>query len=63
MHDIYTYGIRLHKNRRVFTGYSYGEFYDWDLYFENLSCPITESVITTAMEWKCFLTSNWSVGL
>lgn len=36
MNDIRTYGIRLHKDRRVLTGYSYGEFYDWDLYFENL---------------------------
>ena len=36
MSDIRTCGIRLHKDRRVLTGYSYGEFYDWDLYFENL---------------------------
>ena len=36
MRDIRSYGIRLYKDRRVLTGYSYGEFYDWDLYFENL---------------------------
>jgi len=36
MSDIRTYGIRLHKDRRVLTGYAYGEFYDWDLYFENI---------------------------
>jgi putative isomerase len=36
MSDIRTYGIHLHKGRQVLTGYSYGEFYDWDLYFENL---------------------------
>lgn len=34
--DIQRYGIRLHKDRQVLTGYSYGEFFDWDLYFENL---------------------------
>jgi putative isomerase len=34
--DIQRHGIRQHKDRRVLTGYSYGEFYDWDLYFENL---------------------------
>ena len=36
MNDIRNYGIRQHKSRQVLTGYSYGEFYDWDLYFENL---------------------------
>jgi putative isomerase len=36
LNDIHAYGIRLHKNRKVLTGYCYGEFYDWDLYFENL---------------------------
>lgn len=34
--DIKRYGIVFHNGRRVLTGYSYGEFYDWDLYFENL---------------------------
>lgn len=34
--DLHTHGIRIYKGRRVFTGYSYGEFYDWDMYFENL---------------------------
>src|SRR6266498_1108831 len=36
MQDINQYGIRYHLDRKVLTGYSYGEFYDWDLYFENL---------------------------
>jgi putative isomerase len=34
--DIKQNGIRFHNRRQVLTGYAYGEFYDWDLYFENL---------------------------
>lgn len=34
--DLFTHGVRFHNGRRVVTGYSYGEFYDWDLYFECL---------------------------
>lgn len=34
--DIKQYGIQFYNGRQVLTGYSYGEFYDWDLYFENL---------------------------
>jgi len=35
--NIRTRGIRAYNNRRdLVTGYSYSEFYDWDLYFENL---------------------------
>jgi putative isomerase len=36
--DIYKEGIKLYPEGNAFllTGYSYGEFYDWDLYFENL---------------------------
>ena len=29
-------GIREYEGRRLVTGYSSREFYDWDLYFENL---------------------------
>jgi len=48
----------------VLTGYSYGEFYDWDLYFENLFLTYyRESVITTATGWKCFSTSSWNAAL
>jgi len=35
--DIATRGIKPYRNQcDLVTGYSYGEFYDWDLYFENL---------------------------
>lgn len=34
--DIVNHGVREQNRRRVLTGYSYDEFYDWDLYFENL---------------------------
>jgi putative isomerase len=36
--DIEKNGIRyfLQENSNLLTGYSYGEFYDWDLYFENI---------------------------
>lgn len=43
--DIKQFGIRMvsnangdpiSTNARLLTGYSYGEFYDWDLYFENI---------------------------
>ena len=35
--DIRARGIRQFNNRvDLLTGYSYDEFYDWDLYFENL---------------------------
>ena len=35
--DIATRGILPYRNQAdLLTGYSYGEFYDWDLYFENL---------------------------
>lgn len=34
--DIRAEAIRFHNRRRVLTGYSYGELYDWDLYFENI---------------------------
>ncbi|MDK2902191.1 MAG: hypothetical protein PWQ93_110 [Clostridiales bacterium] len=43
--DIKRFGIRMvsdangepiSTNARLLTGYSYGEFYDWDLYFENI---------------------------
>jgi hypothetical protein len=34
--DIKNHGIRLFDGKRCITGYSYNEFYDWDLYFENL---------------------------
>ena len=31
------YGIRWYNDRTLMlTGYAYGEFYDWDLYFENI---------------------------
>jgi len=36
IYDMKAYGVRFQNGRKVFTGYSYGEFYDWDLYFENL---------------------------
>ena len=43
-HDIRTRGISRSDNSHsaiagiqdLLTGYSYGEFYDWDLYYENL---------------------------
>ena len=35
-HDIITRGIRPYAGSTLVTGYSYEEFYDWDLYFENL---------------------------
>lgn len=35
-HDIITRGIIPWERTTLLTGYSYGEFYDWDLYFENL---------------------------
>jgi len=35
-HDIRTRGIRPFNGVDLLTGYSYGEFYDWDLYFENI---------------------------
>jgi hypothetical protein len=35
-HDICTRGIRPYAGSTLVTGYSYEEFYDWDLYFENL---------------------------
>lgn len=36
-HHIATRGIRPYRNHAdLITGYSYGEFYDWDLYFENI---------------------------
>ncbi|MFI3213122.1 MAG: trehalase family glycosidase [Eubacteriales bacterium] len=44
-YDITTHGIRnfsssginySHVNARLLTGYAYDEYYDWDLYFENL---------------------------
>jgi len=36
--DIAEKGIILYEpdNRKLLTGYAYGEMYDWDLYFENL---------------------------
>lgn len=36
--DIITRGIKTQPgtNLRMLTGYSYGEYYDWDLYFENV---------------------------
>ena len=34
--DIKECGLRIQNNRKCLTGYSYSEFYDWDLYFENL---------------------------
>lgn len=34
--DMRNFGVRLHHGRRVFTGYSYAELYDWDLYFEGI---------------------------
>ncbi len=30
------HGIRDFEGRKLLTGYSYAEFYDWDLYFENV---------------------------
>lgn len=36
IHDMKTGGIRFHNRRRVFTGYAYAEFYDWDMYFEGI---------------------------
>ena len=36
-HDIRARGIRPYRDHtNLVTGYSYSEFYDWDLYFENL---------------------------
>lgn len=37
-HDIYSKGILPFPeiSDKLLTGYAYGEFYDWDLYFENL---------------------------
>jgi hypothetical protein len=37
-HDIEINGIKYfpQENSNLLTGYSYGEFYDWDLYFENI---------------------------
>ena len=35
--DILSRGIKPYKNQAdLLTGYSYGEFYDWDLFFENI---------------------------
>jgi hypothetical protein len=34
--DIRERGIHSLHGRALLTGYAYGEFYDWDLYFENL---------------------------
>jgi hypothetical protein len=34
--DIVRCGIVDFEGRKLLTGYSYGEFYDWDLYFENI---------------------------
>ena len=34
--DVRNHGLRFRNGRLCLTGYSYGEFYDWDLYFENL---------------------------
>jgi hypothetical protein len=37
-HDIATRGMRDFpgSSQKLLTGYAYGEFYDWDLYFENV---------------------------
>ena|SRR5687768_3279812 len=36
-HHIHSRGIRSFQRRSdLLSGYSYDEFYDWDLYFENL---------------------------
>jgi hypothetical protein len=36
--DIATKGLHDHPgvDGKLLTGYAYGEYYDWDLYFENL---------------------------
>lgn len=36
LEHIRTRGVSICRGREVMTGYSYGEFYDWDLYFETL---------------------------
>ena len=35
-HHIKTRGIRMYGSNDLLTGYAYDEFYDWDLYFENV---------------------------
>lgn len=37
-HDISTKGLHVYPQSRekLLTGYAYGEFFDWDLYFENI---------------------------
>jgi putative isomerase len=37
-HDIQTKGLHVYPGSKdkLLTGYSYGEYYDWDLYFENV---------------------------
>jgi hypothetical protein len=38
-HDISTKGLHVYPQSRekLLTGYAYGEFFDWDLYFENMA--------------------------